>query len=340
MIDLAQKIGVVVIGRNEGERLVRCLDALLDAGLRHIVYVDSGSTDGSSDQAHQRQIRVVELDLSIPFTAARARNTGFTRLIEQHSQLTYIQFIDGDCQLQPGWLSAAIVALDTQPQVAGVCGWRRELYPSQSIYNQICDIEWRAGPIGEIACFGGDALIRTQAFADMTGFNPSVIAGEEPELCMRLRQAGWQILRLDQEMTLHDAQMQRLSQWWQRAKRAGHAYAQVADLHGGPPEYGYAKELRRVWLWGAVLPGLALAFAWPTHSLSLLLWGRYPLSVWRAALPVHRQGWTWLQSLIWGLSCTLAPFPQVLGAAQYLINRWQGRELTIIEYKGSQPQSI
>ena len=48
------------------------------------------------------------------------------------------------------------------------------------------------------------------------GFNPAVIAGEEPELCVRLRQAGWKIHRLDAEMTLHDAAMTSWRQWWKR----------------------------------------------------------------------------------------------------------------------------
>jgi GT2 family glycosyltransferase len=341
MTDLIEKIGVVAIGRNEGERLTRCLDALLKTGIQHqhIVYVDSGSTDNSCQQAQMRQLGVVELDLSVPFTAGRARNTGFEHLIKHHPQLKYIQFIDGDCQLHPDWLTAAAAALEISPEVAGVCGWRRELYPEKTIYNQICDIEWRSGPVGEIACFGGDALVRAQAVADATGFNPEVIAGEEPELCMRLRQAGWKILRLDQEMTLHDAQMEHFYQWWQRAKRAGHAYAQVSAIHGKPPENGYVKEFRRLWLWGGILPVLSLLACIPTKGFSLLLLGRYPVAAWRASAPVHRQGWGWRASLIWGLSCAISPFPQVLGATQYLINRLQRRQSTIIEYKGSHPQS-
>jgi len=39
-------IDAVVIGRNEGERLVACL-ASLGGEIRRAVYVDSGSTDGS-----------------------------------------------------------------------------------------------------------------------------------------------------------------------------------------------------------------------------------------------------------------------------------------------------
>jgi serine acetyltransferase/GT2 family glycosyltransferase len=330
-----EQVGVVVIGRNEGERLIGGLTALLSMGLTRIVYVDSGSTDGSCEWARQHQIQVVELDVTLPFTAARARNAGFAYLQERHPDLVYVQMIDGDCQLNPTWLETAVQALNKVPDVAAVCGWRRERYPEQTVYNQICDIEWRSGPVGEIASCGGDVLVRVKAFKEIGGFNPGVIAGEEPELCQRWRQAGWKIIRLDAEMTLHDAQMERFSQWWQRAKRAGHAYAQVAALQGSTPEAGFGQtEIWRIWLWGLILPVLALLLLWPSQGWSAILLGRYPLAVVRAALPVKAQGWSSLASLSWGVSCALAPFAQVLGAIQYLSNHWRGEELQIIEYKG------
>jgi glycosyltransferase involved in cell wall biosynthesis len=67
--------GVVVIGRNEGERLVRCLQSLAQFGAP-LVYVDSNSTDGSSEQAQRLGAHAVQLDLTQSFTAARARNLG------------------------------------------------------------------------------------------------------------------------------------------------------------------------------------------------------------------------------------------------------------------------
>jgi serine acetyltransferase/GT2 family glycosyltransferase len=330
-----EQVGAIVIGRNEGERLCQCLDAMLKIGVRHLIYVDSGSQDGSCERASERQVDWLELDPNQPFTAARARNTGFAYLQERYPDLVYVQMIDGDCQLNPTWLETAVQALDNAPEVAAVCGWRQERYPEQTVYNQICDIEWRSGPVGEIASCGGDVLVRVKAFREIGGFNPQVIAGEEPELCRRWRQAGWKIVRLDAEMTLHDAQMERFSQWWQRAKRAGHAYAQVAALQGSTPEDGFGKkEIWRIWLWGLIVPVLALLLLWPTQAWSAILFGRYPLAAVRAALPVKEQGWSCSASLNWGLSCALAPFAQVLGAIQYLLNRWRGQELQIIEYKG------
>jgi GT2 family glycosyltransferase len=328
-----EQVGAVVIGRNEGERLIGGLTALLSMGLTRIVYVDSGSTDDSCEWARQHQIQVIELDVTLPFTAARARNAGYQYLVQHHPDLRYLQFIDGDCELITGWLETAITVLDQRHDVVAVCGWTKERYPERSIYNQICDLEWHASPVGEVASFGGIVMIRVQGLIAVSGFNPNIIAGEEPELCIRLRQAGWKILRLDVDMTLHDAAMYRFGQWWLRAKRGGYAYAQVAALHGGPPEYGFARELQRVWLWGAIMPILTIALLLPTKGLSALLLGRYPWSVLRVAVQLRQQHINWFQGLVWGLSCAIAPFPQFLGVVHYYLTCWQQRQHQIIEYK-------
>lgn len=339
MISLSKKIGVVVIGRNEGSRLVRCLDSVA-CGSHPIVYVDSGSTDGSCEVARDRNVEVVELDMSIPFTAARGRNAGFERLIEKHPDVEYVQFIDGDCEVVSGWLEAAAQMLDNNLDVVAVCGWRRERYPDLSVYNRICDVEWRIGPVGEILSFGGDAMIRADALAAVSGFNPSVIAGEEPELCMRLRQRGAKIIRLDAEMTLHDANMHRLSQWWVRAKRCGHAYAQGSYLHSVSGEGMYVKEIRSTWLWGAIVPLAALALIFPTGGISLLAFGRYPLSALRTMYKTRKRGFAWADSIAWGLSCSVSAFPHVFGAIKFYHDRLYNKQHEIIEYKTPQAPTI
>ena len=220
----SDKVAAVVIGRNEGERLKRCLASL--QGLAQLVYVDSGSTDGSLQAARDAGAEVVELDMTAPFTAARARNAG-AALIDA----PFIQFVDGDCEVQPGWINAALTWLADRPEAAVACGRRRERAPEASVYNALADDEWNT-PIGEATACGGDALIRTEAFLAAGGYRDDLIAGEEPELCLRLRRLGWSVWRLDEEMTLHDAAMTRFSQWWIRTRRAGHAFAEGAWLHG------------------------------------------------------------------------------------------------------------
>ncbi len=326
------RVGVVLIGRNEGERLVRALDAVCD-GRRPVVYVDSGSTDDSCAQARHRGAEVVDLDMSIPFTAARARNAGFERLRERWPEVEYVQFIDGDCEVVDGWIEAAVEVLDADPNVVAVCGYRRERYPDRTLYNRACDVEWRNGPTGEISCFGGDVMIRADALDAIGGYDPTLIAGEDEEVGIRLRHGGGRLLRIDRTSTLHDADIRSFSQWWKRAKRCGHAYAELRRRHGAPPERKFVRELRRTWLWGAVVPASALGLTVPTLGLSWLLLGAYPLRAARIAGKTRARGFTWPDALVWGISCTLAPVPEVFGAAKFHYDRLVGNRSQLIEYK-------
>jgi len=325
------RIGLVAIGRNEGQRLHQCLLSV-SGKVNQIVYIDSGSTDGSVELARSLGVDVVELDLSTPFTAARARNAGFTHLLSRNPQLEYVQFVDGDCEIVAGWLERAQWELDTQPHVAIVCGRRRERYPHKSIYNRLCDLEWNT-PIGEAKACGGDAMMRVKAFQQVGGFNPTLIAGEEPELCVRLRQKGWMILRLDAEMTLHDAQMDHLSQWWKRTMRAGHAYAEGAWLHGCEPERHWVKESWSILFWGLLLPLLALGMAWSTQGLSLLLLVGYPVLGYRIFVRVRRQNIRDEHAAFYALSCILGKFAQVQGALGFLRSQLLHAKSRLIEYK-------
>ena len=151
-------LGIVAIGRNEGDRLIRCLNSLQTHLPKHIpiIYVDSGSTDNSIQEATQRGIDVVNLDMSIPFTGARARNAGFTHLLKTFPNTQYVQFIDGDCELLPGWVKSAIATLQTQTKTAIVFGRLRERHSNATIYNQLANMEW-AIPPGEVKACGGIA---------------------------------------------------------------------------------------------------------------------------------------------------------------------------------------
>jgi GT2 family glycosyltransferase len=324
-------VGVVAIGRNEGERLVRCLESL-PRGLR-AVYVDSGSTDGSREAARQRGVEVVELDLSVPFTAARARNAGFARLQERHPEVQLVQFLDGDCEVQPGWIETAAATLRAAPDLVAVCGWRRERYADRTVYNTLCDVEWRLGPVGETLAFGGDVMIRAAALAAVGAYDEQVIAAEDDEVGIRLRAAGGRFLRLDRVSTVHDAAMTRIGQWWNRAKRCGHAYAQVSDMHGGPPERYYVEEKRRTLTWGVAVPALATGLALPTLGLSLWLFAAYPAQAVRTYRGIRKRGFNPRESLIWAVSCTACKVPEAFGVAKYHLDKLKHRRPTIIEYK-------
>lgn len=328
-----ERLGVVVIGRNEGERLVRSLDSVRDrVGL--VVYVDSGSTDHSVDNARERGVEVVELDMNVPFTAARARNAGVARLLERRPNAEYVFFVDGDCEVLPGFIEAAAEEMDARPDVVAVCGYRRERYPERSLYNRVCDVEWRSGPVGECRAFGGDVLVRLSAFRAVGGYDESVIAAEDDELGIRLRRAGGKIWRIDRESTLHDAAMTRMEQWWRRAMRCGHAYAQVSDMHGADDEHYFVSETRRSLTWGAVIPAAALGLAPLTLGASVVgLAGLYPLQALRIARDARKRGFSLEDSIAWGLSCAASKVPEAVGIAKFHRDRLANKRPEIIEYK-------
>ena len=136
----APRVGAVAIGRNEGPRLRRCLESLRDLSCP-VVYVDSGSTDDSVTLALSLGCDVAILDSSRPFTAAAARNAGLRRLQEVAPECEFVQFVDGDCEVVPGWVPAAAAFLEENSQYAVACGRRRERHPDRSLYNRLCDLE-------------------------------------------------------------------------------------------------------------------------------------------------------------------------------------------------------
>lgn len=322
-------MGAVAIGKDEGERLKGCLRSL-GRWVSHIVYVDSGSSDGSVEFARSIGAAVVELDSSVPFTAARARNAGVEELARLAPELKYAQLIDGDCELVDGWIEQAADFLDENPEYAAAAGRLRERFPDASVYNYLCDVEWNT-PIGDSDACGGIAMMRIGAFQSVDGFMPRLIAGEEPELCVRLRQKGWRIRRLDAEMALHDVAMSRFSQWWKRSTRAGHAYAQGADLHGAPPEQMWVRQSRRIVAWGLLLPALAAVAAPVTRGLSLVLLLAYPVNVVRIARRLRGEG----QSRPWTIAffLMLAKFPEAIGWLRFRWGKLTGHRSKLIEYK-------
>ncbi|PZX13457.1 GT2 family glycosyltransferase [Palleronia aestuarii] len=325
----AGDIAAVVIGRNEGARLETCLRSLAGATRPpdRIVYVDSGSTDGSVETARALGAEVVELDAGAPFTAARGRNAGVVRLREAGAP-DLVQFVDGDCEVDPNWIATAASFLEDRPEAAVACGRRRERHPEASAYNRLCDVEWDT-PIGRTRSCGGDALMRMAAFDAVGGFDPTLIAGEEPELCVRLRAEGWEIWRLDAEMTLHDADMTRFAQFWRRARRGGHAYAEGAAMHGAPPERHGVAGTRRALLWGLALPLAILVAVLLAGPWGLLLALVYPAQIARLALRAGGGRAAWERA---GL-LTLGKFAEARGVVDYRLARLRGRRLGLIEYK-------
>jgi glycosyltransferase involved in cell wall biosynthesis len=324
-------VGIVVIGRNEGGRLARCLRSVGARGTAGaVVYVDSGSFDGSVGAARSLGAEVVELDGSKPFSAARARNEGLERLLEISPAARFVQFVDGDCEVVNGWIGRAGQELATRSDVAAVCGRLRERFPEQSIYNRLCDLEWNA-TVGEVKACGGIAMYRIDDLTAAGGFDPTVAAGEEPELCMRLRRLGRRIVRLPDEMALHDAAMLRFGQWWKRQVRGGYGGLDIVSrFDPDGKETSFARQLRSARLWGIgwpvaiVLAAVAGAVVdgWRGALIGAGVAAMVaPLQVIRIAIQARRKGLNGKAALAHGALTLVGKWASVLGQWRY----WRGR---------------
>jgi GT2 family glycosyltransferase len=337
-MNTAPRCAVVAIGRNEGERLVRCFESI--GSDTPAVYVDSGSTDRSVEEATKRGIQVVTLSTDLGFTAARARNAGWRAVIHTQSHLEYIQFVDGDCEFASGWIATAIAALDADPSLCAVFGRRRERFPEASVYNALCDDEWNV-PVGLVEACGGDVLFRLSALREVDGYSDDLIAGEEPDLCLRLGIRGWKIRRIDVEMTLHDAAITTARQWWLRTRRAGHAFAEHCARHGARAFANWRAERNRIALWGIALPLLfvmlaivaLIACSCAVAIAAAAVAALFPAQMARLTLRDLRQGRSFRFSVAHGVWLVAGRFAQAGGVMRYWLNRARRRRNSLIEYK-------
>lgn len=326
-------VSIVVIGRNEGERLVRCLESVRDiippGGEVELVYVDSESTDGSPQVALDFNAKVIVVKPDHP-TAAWARNAGW-----RAASAPFILFLDGDTILDRSFLLDTLNIFD-DPKVAVVWGHRREINTKASIYNRILDLEW-IYPEGHVAFCGGDAIMRRSVLEEVGGFDEDLIAGEEPELCTRMRSAGYEIKHVDRPMTGHDLAITSFTQYWRRAFRTGHAYAEVSERYKNTPIPIWTSEVKHNFIHGGamiMLAGLAglgllmksVAFVCgPVVLVLALAWRTARRFRWRTTDPKL--------GFMYGLHSHFQKVPIFLGQLQYFINRKRGRRNRLIEYK-------
>lgn len=333
----SEKLGLVVIGRNEGERLAKCLASVRTIPRR--VYVDSGSTDGSVELARGEGVTVVELAVPPPFTAARARNAGIAQLLAEAPDIEFVQMLDGDCEMRPGWTKSALASLSSDSELAVVFGRLRERYPERSIYNALCDDEWNIR-VGESPGCGGSAMFRISALRQVDFYNTVMIAGEDSELSMRLRKRRWKVLCIDAEMALHDAAISRFGQWWNRTRRAGHGFGEMAFLHPDTRNPNWPRTVRRILFWGALFPFALLVFVllgffvkplWLAAAGLAALWS---LRVAMLIVRELRRGLRRKVAFASGLLLMIGKLPQFLGLVRFHRNRVFGRASELIEYKG------
>lgn len=269
-------VGFVVVSRNGGKRLAESLRSVLAFG-RPVVYSDSGSSDGSPAVARELGADVIVLDESAPHTAARGRNAGFTRLTEMHAEVRFVQFVDGDTTIERDWPGHAAAAMRRDSALVVTCGHLRELDRDRGVFATLFDMEWQ-GPVGEIKSSGGIAMIRADAFRNAGGFDSTRAAGEEAELCARLRQAGGKVVRLDRTMGVHRSDVSGFREWWRRAVRVGYAFARAAEDRDVPESAGFRRKVKSSVFWACLFPAGVIAAA---AGVSILLseWLAFVLAV-------------------------------------------------------------
>ena len=333
-IDIAEAVALVVIGRNEGERLVTSLSAISDYYPENtIVYVDSGSTDDSVEFATSIGAHVVRLDEQKPFTAARARNVGFRAALELKPQIHYVQFLDGDCEIIEGWLERATKFLELSPEVAIASGLRQERFPERSVYNAIMNIEWNSPP-GQALAVPGDMCVTASVFSEVGGFTEDVIAAEDDDLCIRVRTRGYEIVRLDARMSLHDADMTKLSQWYKRTKRGGYGYADVYWRHRNDGEHYFRRQLLSVGFWGLILPLVGLSsIIFSSATIALFVVVLYLAAILRTARKRILTGDDIRIAFAYAALIYSGKFAEFSGVMEYVKRRLSQQIPTLIEYK-------
>jgi glycosyltransferase involved in cell wall biosynthesis len=329
------RVSVVVIGRNEGTRLLRCLESVRSARSPDyeldIIYVDSASSDDSVPGAARLGAHVIRIDPIRP-SAALARNAGW-----QAASGEFILFLDGDTILDAAFIAAALAAM-AAPDVAIVWGHRRELAPLQSVYVRVLDLDWIHAP-GNTAFCGGDALMRRSMLAQVDGYDPSLIAGEEPELCSRIRAHGGVICHLDVPMTLHDLAIDSWSAYWRRAFRTGHAYAEVVQRLTARGDTMWQRDARKNLAHGtaiaaapAVLFGVAV---WQPLAGALLLALACALLL-RTVLRCRWKSRSRLTRMLYAVHSHVQQLPIMCGQLAYYRDVRRGRQRALIEYKEGQ----
>lgn len=308
-------IGIVVIGRNEGEHLEKSLSSALNNNCL-VIYADSASEDNSVEIAKKLKVETISLDKTLPLSAARGRNAGAKRLLELNPAIQLLQFVDGDTTLDPDWLQVARAIMQEKPDIAIVAGELKENNHTTSVFKELSALEWQREP-GETPACGGNLMIRADVFFKLGGFNPTMIGGEDPELCYRVRQQGWKVFHSPALMGIHDSKIYHFKDFWKRCIRTGYSYQQISCLYAHAHEKLFLRENISNWVYGGLIPLAALGLAYFTSGWSLAFLLIYPVLIARIYLKLRNQ-WKPSLAFAYAVTCTISKFPGFYGACKYL----------------------
>jgi cellulose synthase/poly-beta-1,6-N-acetylglucosamine synthase-like glycosyltransferase len=199
------------------------------------------------------------------------------------------------------------------------------------------DLEWIIPP-GLIDSCGGDAVFRGSALERTGGFNPELIAGEEPDLCRRIRSNEGLILRIDVPMTGHDLAIFTWRQYWLRALRTGHAFAEVSSLSRNTKHPLWIAESRRNMVNGVLYcGGLITALAASLITRSWLYIGAFlaicAIRVLRTAFKFRWKSRSRWELFLFGVHSHVQQIPILFGQIKYWMHTKEKSPAELIEYK-------
>lgn len=325
---ITDRLGVVVIGRNEAVRLKKTLQAVIKAGVP-LIYVDSQSKDNSVELARSLNVEVLVLSKDKAINASRARNEGARALITKFPTLRYLQFLDGDTTLDTEWLDAAFIHMEASPSVGFVSGQLREKDRDDNVYRRLCDMEWRweATENAEPCRLGGMGVMRLTAYLSSGGYDESLIAGADPELYSRLAKADWALHVLQDAMGIHDSGMQSFQQWWTRNLKSGFGFA------NGQSSGAWGKERRSAILWGGSLPMATIVGMLAFSGWAFLLVFMYPLNSYRIWISSVKGEFSQYDQFLYANSCMVSKIPQFIGIVKYHWRCFTRQTSSVIQYK-------
>jgi len=201
-------LSVIIVTYNSAGLIGPCLDSLLDApGMELEAFVvDNASADRTADAVRRRfpEVRLIQSPVNRGFGSAN-------NLALPQCGGRRILFLNPDTLVRPGALAAMSAFLDNHPQV-GLAG-PRLVYPdgrpqesvSHRYLGQKYAPELYRGLKGEIAWVMGACMIAPAAVVGhVGGFDERFfLYGEEEDLCLRIRQAGWEIGFAGEAVVVH-----------------------------------------------------------------------------------------------------------------------------------------
>jgi glycosyltransferase involved in cell wall biosynthesis len=195
-------VSILIKALNEEARIGKCLAAAVreaESIEGEVILVDSLSTDRTVEIARSYSVRVVQFSCLEDRSCGAAAQLGY-----QFANGAYIYVLDGDMELQTGFIAKALAILEAEPDLAGVGGKLVDTHIRTSADAGRAQTVGSVSERTEVDHLGGGGLYRREAI-ESVGYlaHRWLPACEEAELGFRLRAAGWRLVRLPDVAVTH-----------------------------------------------------------------------------------------------------------------------------------------